>query len=33
MSAKREETRERRLTALIDACARGERLGQFSPIS
>jgi uncharacterized protein YdeI (YjbR/CyaY-like superfamily) len=30
MSAKREETRERRLTALIDACARGERLGQFS---
>lgn len=30
MSAKREETRERRLAALIDACARGERLGPFS---
>ena len=30
MSATREETRERRLTALIEACARGERLGQFS---
>jgi uncharacterized protein YdeI (YjbR/CyaY-like superfamily) len=30
MSAKREETRERRLTLLVDACARGERLGPFS---
>ena len=30
MSAKRDETRERRLARLIDACAGGERLGQFS---
>lgn len=30
MSAKREETRERRLARLLDACARGERIGPFA---
>jgi len=30
MSAKRQETRARRLAALIDASAAGERLGQFT---
>ena len=30
MSAKREQTRERRLALLLDACARGERLGPFA---
>jgi uncharacterized protein YdeI (YjbR/CyaY-like superfamily) len=30
MSARREETRERRLAALVHACARGERLGSFA---
>lgn len=32
-SAKREETKARRLAQLIDASAKGERLGQFSPPS
>ena len=30
MSAKRPETRAKRLTALADACARGERLPQVT---
>ncbi len=30
MSAKRDETRQKRLADLIDVCARGERLPQFT---
>jgi uncharacterized protein YdeI (YjbR/CyaY-like superfamily) len=31
MNAKREETRERRLAALVDCCARGSRIPQVIP--
>ena len=31
VGAKREETRERRLTQLIECSAKGERLPQFTP--
>ena len=30
MSAKKEETRQRRLAQLIEGCEKGERLGQFT---
>ena len=33
MTAKREETRERRLASLIDCCARGSRIPQLLPSS